>query len=167
MFPILRRPPVTELGIVIFTLQLLMVVLIPVLDDGGKILPMPYAAAFLTVCSLRVVRAPARFSVPLFPVTPALGVFFTVHLVCSLGWPAYVRFAVWMGIGGAVYGLYSARAAEQHEGEVKRQRQESRREQQLAERAMPRSLEPERPQGLAAEAGGGERGWLLNGAAAN
>ena len=126
-----------------------------------------WAAAFLTVCSLRVVRAPARFSVPLVPVTPALGVFFTVHLVCSLGWPAYVRFAVWMGIGGAVYGLYSARAAEQHEGEVKRQRQESRREQQLAERAMPRSLEPERPQGLAAEAGGGERGWLLNGAAAN
>ena len=54
MFPILRRPPVTELGIVIFTLQLLMVVLIPVLDDGGKILPMPYAAAFLTVAMLTV-----------------------------------------------------------------------------------------------------------------
>ena len=54
MIPILRRPPVTEQGIVIFTLQLLMVVLIPVLDDGGRVVPIPYAAAAITVAMLTV-----------------------------------------------------------------------------------------------------------------
>ena len=54
MFPILRQPPVTQRGMVIFALQLLMVVLIPVLDDGGQIVPMPYAAAALTVAMLTV-----------------------------------------------------------------------------------------------------------------
>lgn len=54
MFPILRQPPVTQRGMVIFALQLLMVVLIPVLDDGGQIVPMPYAAAAITVAMLTV-----------------------------------------------------------------------------------------------------------------
>ena len=38
----------------IFTLQLLMVVLIPVLDDGGRVVPIPYAAAAITVAMLTV-----------------------------------------------------------------------------------------------------------------
>jgi len=54
VFPILSQPPVTQQGIVIFALQLLLVVLIPVLDDGGQIVPMPYAAAALTVAMLTV-----------------------------------------------------------------------------------------------------------------
>jgi len=54
VFPILRQPPVTQRGMVIFALQLLMVVLIPVLDDGGQIVPMPYAAAAITVAMLTV-----------------------------------------------------------------------------------------------------------------
>ena len=39
---------------VIFALQILMVVLSPVLDDGGQIVPMPYAAAAITVAMLTV-----------------------------------------------------------------------------------------------------------------
>jgi hypothetical protein len=54
VFTILHRPPVTQQGIVIFALQLLMIVLIPVLDDGGRLVPLPYAAAALAVATLSV-----------------------------------------------------------------------------------------------------------------
>lgn len=48
---------------------------------------------------LPVRHTPERFQVPLFPVTPALGILFTIHLIGSLGWPAYVR---WVGSIGPV-----------------------------------------------------------------
>ena len=54
MFTFLRRPPVTQQGIVIFALQLLLIVLIPVLDDGGRLVPLPYAASSLAVATLTV-----------------------------------------------------------------------------------------------------------------
>jgi hypothetical protein len=54
VFEFLRRPPVTQQGIVIFALQLLLIVLIPVLDDGGRLVPLPYAASSLAVATLTV-----------------------------------------------------------------------------------------------------------------
>ena len=54
VFTFLRRPPVTQQGIVIFALQLLLIVLIPVLDDGGRLVPLPYAVASLAVAMLTV-----------------------------------------------------------------------------------------------------------------
>ena len=54
VFTFLRRPPVTQQGIVIFALQLLLIVLIPVLDDGGRLVPLPYAASSLAVATLTV-----------------------------------------------------------------------------------------------------------------
>lgn len=50
-------------------------------------------------------------------VTPALGLLFTVHLIGSLGWPAYVRFGVWMAAGLLVYALFGVHGAEERERE--------------------------------------------------
>lgn len=64
---------------------------------------------------LPVAHTPDRFRVPLFPATPALGILFTVHLIGSLGWPAYVRFGVWMMAGLALYACYGVQGAEERE----------------------------------------------------
>ena len=70
-------------------------------------------------CTLQAVRSPSRFVVPLFPATSMLGILFTIHLLCSLGWPAYVRFVVWMVLGAVVYVFYGAGSADVHESEEK------------------------------------------------
>lgn len=123
--------------------------------------------ATVALCTQKIMRQPARFSMPLFPITPSLGILFTIHLLCSLGWPAYVRFAVWMVLGAVVYALYGAGAADQHEAETRRQRKETGdvaarqnggAEMQLVERNLS-TLEPERPLGMAV----GEESWLLQG----
>jgi len=49
MFRIRHRPPVPQRGAVIFALQVLLVILIPLLDDGQALTPLPYAAAFIAV----------------------------------------------------------------------------------------------------------------------
>ena len=67
------------------------------------------------LCLLPMAYVPARFRVPLFPLTPALGMLFCVHLIGSLGVLAYVRFAVWNAAGLAIYGCYSVHRAEEKE----------------------------------------------------
>lgn len=58
--------------------------------------------------------------------TPALGLLFTVHLICSLGWPAYVRFGVWMAAGLLVYALSGVHGAEECERQHIRELEEQR-----------------------------------------
>lgn len=136
-----------------------------------------WAFTAAAMCMLRPVRTPARFSVPLFPATSVLGILFTIHLLCSLGWPAYVRFAVWMVLGAAVYAFYGAKAAEQHEAETKLDREKAVRREwqengaqgssgdeagiQLVGRSLP-SLDHEGPIGMHGSASGEGR-WLLSG----
>ena len=98
MFPILRRPPVTEQGIVIFTLQLLMVVLIPVFDDGGRVVPIPYAAASLTVAMLTV-----RF-LGYQRTAGAIAAVGIATIVLEIGLPhvpTLLRLPLWLSIVGA------------------------------------------------------------------
>ena len=52
MSTIFRHPPLPHQGIVIFALQILLVVLIPVFDDGGVLTPLSYNAASLAVAVL-------------------------------------------------------------------------------------------------------------------
>lgn len=79
-----------------------------------------YIIAVAFMYSLPPVRHPLKFSIPLFPLTPALGILFTIHLLCSLGWPAYVRFTAWMLLGAGVYVFYGAPAAEGHDSLLSR-----------------------------------------------
>jgi basic amino acid/polyamine antiporter, APA family len=68
--------------------------------------------------SLSVLYTPTKFEVPFFPFTPALGILFNVHLIGSLGWISYVRFAVWMVIGVLIYLFYGANGAEELDEEM-------------------------------------------------
>jgi peptidoglycan/LPS O-acetylase OafA/YrhL len=81
-----------------------------------------FAAVWLAGTSILALAphkySPTRFTVPWFPFTPCLGIFFNVHLMCSLGWPAYVRFAVWVAIGLAIYTLYGVHAVEERELDI-------------------------------------------------
>ena len=52
MSSIFHHPPRTSLGGVIFALQILLVVLIPVLDNGSRLTPLPYDIASLAVATL-------------------------------------------------------------------------------------------------------------------
>ncbi|CAD7698531.1 unnamed protein product [Ostreobium quekettii] len=52
---------------------------------------------------LPVAYTSPNFSMPFKPITPALGVLLTVHLMSSLGWLSYVLFAMWQAIGVVVY----------------------------------------------------------------
>lgn len=74
----------------------------------------------LVVCGLYllpVAHIPERFRVPFFPATPALGILLTVHLFGSLGWPAYIRFGLWMVAGLTVYACFGVHGAEERERE--------------------------------------------------
>ena len=98
MFRFLRRPPVTQQGIVIFALQLMMVVLIPVLDDGGRLIPMPYVVAALAVATLTV----------RFLGYPRTAMALTAVGIAAVGWeigvprvPSLMRFPLWLTIVAA------------------------------------------------------------------
>ncbi|CAD7703117.1 unnamed protein product [Ostreobium quekettii] len=53
--------------------------------------------------ALPVAYSSTKFTLPVQPIIPALGILFTVHLMCSLGWEAYVRFLVWQVVGISAY----------------------------------------------------------------
>lgn len=52
---------------------------------------------------LPIQYTPSTFKVPCIPVLPCIGMLATLHLIGSLGWPAYVRWVVWFVIGTAIY----------------------------------------------------------------
>ncbi|MCX4547536.1 amino acid permease [Streptomyces sp. NBC_01387] len=52
---------------------------------------------------------PRTFRVPLFPVSPLLGVGFCVYLMYGTGWRTWVQFAVFLVVGAAVYAAYGRR----------------------------------------------------------
>ncbi len=52
---------------------------------------------------------PRPYRVPFSPVFPLLGVAFAVYLMSDLPWETWVRFAVWLAIGLAIYALYGYR----------------------------------------------------------
>eukprot|EP01023_Acetabularia_acetabulum_P036160 TRINITY_DN34215_c0_g1_i1.p2 TRINITY_DN34215_c0_g1~~TRINITY_DN34215_c0_g1_i1.p2 ORF type:complete len:176 (+),score=30.05 TRINITY_DN34215_c0_g1_i1:3-530(+) len=74
-----------------------------------------WLAITLSFCLLPVQYVPTKFSVPLKPFTPCLGVLATIHLIGSLGLAAYVRFFVWFVLCLGVYLFYGMQRAEAHE----------------------------------------------------
>lgn len=49
------------------------------------------------------------FRVPLYPVSPILGVGFCLYLIWGTGWTTWVQFAVFLAVGSLVYALYGRR----------------------------------------------------------
>ncbi|MEW5312473.1 MAG: hypothetical protein WDW38_004106 [Sanguina aurantia] len=79
-------------------------------EEAPIAVPIVFAVLWLLITSsfllLPVKYLPQNFRVPLSPFLPALGVFSTLHLIGSLGWPAYVRWIVWFALGTCVYICY-------------------------------------------------------------
>ena len=55
------------------------------------------------------------FRVPFFPWIPSFGVFFCLHLMCSLSWISYVAYGAFMVLGLAVYAFDSTKRVDQHD----------------------------------------------------
>ncbi|MFD4582265.1 amino acid permease [Streptomyces sp. NPDC058423] len=49
------------------------------------------------------------FRVPLYPLSPALGVLFCLYLMWGTGWTTWLQFAVFLAAGALVYALYGRR----------------------------------------------------------
>ncbi len=80
--------------------------------------------AFVVVCVAVIVlryrspELPRTFRAPFMPVTPIVGVVFSLWLVSKLQWETWVRFAVWFLIGIVVYAFYGYRHSRLGHGEV-------------------------------------------------
>jgi APA family basic amino acid/polyamine antiporter len=72
-------------------------------------------SAFVVVCVAVIVlryrspEIPRSFRTPWMPVVPAVGVLFSLWLIISLPWETWLRFAVWLVVGLAIYFGYSRR----------------------------------------------------------
>ena len=78
-------------------------------------------AALIVACVASFAKLPKvgpvpKFPVPFTPGLPCLAIFACLHLVCSLGWKAYVRFVVWVAAGLAIYISYGVVAVREGEG---------------------------------------------------
>ncbi|PJJ45630.1 amino acid/polyamine/organocation transporter (APC superfamily) [Glutamicibacter mysorens] len=54
-------------------------------------------------------QAPRTFKLPLYPVTPILGIFACLFLMSQLGWHTWLVFIIWMIVGVALYLGYGRR----------------------------------------------------------
>ncbi|MFD9907652.1 amino acid permease [Streptomyces sp. NPDC059063] len=68
-------------------------------------------AVNVSVLALRRARPDLKrtFRVPLYPLSPLLGVGFSVYLIWGTGWTTWVQFAVFLAVGAAVYAGYGRR----------------------------------------------------------
>ena len=80
--------------------------------------------AFVVVCAAVIVlryrspELPRTFRAPFMPVTPLLGIGFSLWLVSKLQWETWARFAAWFVIGVLVYALYGYRHSKLGRGEA-------------------------------------------------
>lgn len=81
----------------------------------GELVSIGTLLAFVIVCGgILVLRytnpeLPRPFKAPLFPFTPIMGILVCGFLMVGLPWHTWERLLIWMGIGLAIYFLYSKR----------------------------------------------------------
>lgn len=85
---------------------------IPVKDLGhmvsiGTLLAFALVCVGVLILRKKMPDAPRTFKVPWVPVIPILGVVMCVYLMCSLPMASWIRLIIWMGLGVAIYFLYS------------------------------------------------------------
>jgi APA family basic amino acid/polyamine antiporter len=79
------------------------------LTNIGILLAFVVVSAAVIVLRYRSPHLDRTFRVPLMPVTPVLGIGFSLWLVSKLQWETWVRFAAWFVIGVIVYASYGFR----------------------------------------------------------
>ncbi|GMH41346.1 hypothetical protein BSKO_09256 [Bryopsis sp. KO-2023] len=88
---------------------------------GGLVVTLCLLGAWLigtlALLAFPILHKTDKFTVPLKPLIPSAGILFTVHLMCSLGWPAYLRFGVWQIVGIVFYLCYGVHTPRSHEVE--------------------------------------------------
>ncbi len=87
------------------------------LTNIGILLAFVVVSAAVIVLRYRSPDLPRTFRVPLMPVTPVVGIAFSLWLVSKLQWETWVRFAVWFLIGVVVYASYGYRHSKLGRGE--------------------------------------------------
>jgi APA family basic amino acid/polyamine antiporter len=88
------------------------------LTNIGILLAFIVVSVAVIVLRYRSPDLPRTFRTPLMPFTPLLGIVFSIWLVSQLQLLTWLRFVVWLVIGGAIYGLYGYRHSKLGQGVV-------------------------------------------------
>jgi APA family basic amino acid/polyamine antiporter len=88
------------------------------LTNIGILLAFVVVSAAVIVLRYRSPELPRTFRAPLMPITPLLGIGFSLWLITQLQWQTWLRFAVWFLIGVVIYAVYGYRNARLGHGEV-------------------------------------------------
>ena len=81
----------------------------------------PAASSTSRCCEIARAAAsliPRTFGAPLTPLTPFLGIGFSIWLITELQWRTWARFATWFVIGAVIYAAYGYRHSKLGQGQV-------------------------------------------------
>jgi APA family basic amino acid/polyamine antiporter len=88
------------------------------LTNIGILLAFVVVSVAVIVLRYRSPELPRTFRTPLMPVTPLVGIGFSLWLITQLQWQTWVRFAVWFLLGVVIYAAYGYRHSRLAHGEV-------------------------------------------------
>src|SRR4051794_6607410 len=88
------------------------------LTNIGILLAFIVVSVAVIVLRYRSPHLPRTFRTPLMPVTPLVGIGFSIWLITQLQWQTWVRFAVWFLLGAIIYAAYGYRNSRLARGEV-------------------------------------------------
>ncbi|MGW9437518.1 amino acid permease [Streptomyces sp. NPDC055607] len=75
----------------------------------GTLAVMAVVNLAVMVLRRRAPELPRPFRVPLFPLSPVLGIGFCLYLIWGTGWTTWLQFAVFLLAGGLLYAVYGRR----------------------------------------------------------
>ncbi len=75
----------------------------------GTLAVMAVVNLAVMVLRRRAPELPRSFRVPLFPLSPVLGIGFCLYLIWGTGWATWLQFAVFLLAGGLLYAAYGRR----------------------------------------------------------
>jgi APA family basic amino acid/polyamine antiporter len=88
------------------------------LTNIGILLAFVVVSAAVIVLRYRSPELPRTFRTPFMPITPLIGIGFSIWLVTKLQEATWIRFIVWFLIGAVIYAAYGYRHAKLGHGEV-------------------------------------------------